>query len=315
LHLARLVSARAHAGTGLLRCRIVAALVSAAVLVTVRPTRAEDAPAPRPRVEWSASWRRFAPWEYAGTAAVGAVSLDLYYFERPPAQARWQGDNAFDDTIRGWLRADTVGGRAEAVAASDVLWLAGTAMPFVVDLPVALLVHRQPRLTWELLMMDLEANAVAGFINNASFIFVGRGRPDHRECAADPRYDPLCGIGNNASFPSGHTLGIATGAGLACVHHRYLPLYGNRAADAGVCALMIAGTVATAMTRVMADRHYTSDTLVGAAIGFGSGYGLPWLLHYRAGSSGSGAASATPGPVLVPFAAEGKVGIGLIGFL
>jgi membrane-associated phospholipid phosphatase len=290
-------------------------LISAALLATAGPGRAEDSPAPKPRVEWSASWRRFAPWEYVGTAAVGAVSLYLYDYQRPPAQAKWQGDNAFDDTIRGWLRADTVAGRTEAARASDMLWLAGTAMPFVVDLPVALLVHRQPRLTWELLMMDLEANAVAGFINNASFYFVGRGRPDHRECAADQSYDPLCGIGNNASFPSGHTLGIATGAGLTCVHHRYLPLYGNRAADAGICALMIAGTVATAMTRVMADRHYASDTLVGAAIGFGSGYGLPWLLHYRAGSPPHGAESALPRPVLVPFAAEGKLGLGLVGFL
>jgi membrane-associated phospholipid phosphatase len=295
--------------------RAAGALVAAALLLSPGPGRADGPAAPRPRVEWSASWRPFAPWEYAGTAAVGAVSLYLYHYAPLPAQAKWQGDNAFDDTIRGWLRADTAAGRAQAANASDLLWLAGTAMPFVVDLPVALLVHRQPRLTWELLMMDLEANAVAGFINNASFAFVGRGRPDHRDCAADPSYDPLCGIGNNASFPSGHTLGIATGAGLTCVHHRYLPLYGNRAADAGVCALMIAGTVATAMTRVMADRHYASDTLVGAAVGFGSGYGLPWLLHYRARGHPLGPASGAPTAVLVPFAAGGKLGIGVVGLL
>jgi membrane-associated phospholipid phosphatase len=77
----------------------------------------------------------------------------------------------------------------------------------------------------------------------------------------------------------------------------------------------IAGTVATAMMRVMADRHYASDTFVGAAIGFGSGYGLPWLLHYRGGRPPHGPESAVPSPVVLPFAAEGKVGLGLVGFL
>jgi membrane-associated phospholipid phosphatase len=194
----------------------------------------------------------------------------------------------------------------------DVLWLSGTAMPFVIDLPVVLLAHRQPQVAWQLLMMDLEANAVAGFITDALFVSSGRGRPSYPRCATDPNYDSLCGLtANNASFPSGHVLGIATAAGLTCIHHKYLPLYANRAADAGVCGFMVLATAVTGVTRVVADRHYASDVVVGAAIGFGAGYGLPWLLHYRAGAEAPDASHV----FLVPFGGSRSVGVGIVGAL
>ena len=279
-----------------------------------RSARAEEEVGAPPRVEWNPHWRRFRWWEYGATPILGGASIYLHYYAPLPNQAKWQGDNAFDDTVRGWLRADTPGARAQAGAISDDLWLGGTAVPFVIDLPVVLLVHRQPQLAWQVLMMDLEANAVAGFINNSLFYEVGRGRPSHADCAADPSYDPLCGAtGNNASFPSGHVLGIATAAGLTCVHHRYLPLYGNSTADAGACGVMIAATAVTGVTRVVADRHYTSDVLVGGAIGFAAGYGLPWLLHYRAGADVAGPEARHV--FLVPFGGAQSVGLGVVGAL
>lgn len=279
-----------------------------------RRASAEEEVGKPPRVEWNPRWRRFQWWEYGATPILGAASIYLHYEAPLPAQAKWQGDNAFDDTVRGWLRADTAAGRAQAGTVSDVLWWGGTAMPFVVDVPVVLLVHRQPQLAWQVLMMDLEANAVAGFINNALFYEAGRGRPSHADCAVDPSYDPLCGgTGNNASFPSGHVLGIATGAGLTCVHHRYLPLYGNSTADAGACGIMIAATAATGVARLVADRHYTTDVLAGGAIGFAAGYGLPWLLHYRARADDGG---PEPGHVfLIPFGGTQSVGLGVVGAL
>jgi membrane-associated phospholipid phosphatase len=44
---------------------------------------------------------------------------------------------------------------------------------------------------------------------------------------------------------------------------------------------------ATGLFRVIGDRHYTTDVLIGAAIGFSIGYIYPWLLHYRFGSDAS----------------------------
>jgi membrane-associated phospholipid phosphatase len=275
--------------------------------------RAQDEQSPA-RVEWSSRWASFRWWEYGATPVLGAASIYLHYYAPLPAQSKWQGDNAVDGTIRGWLRADTREGRDQAGTIGDALWLGGTAVPFVVDLPVVLLAHRQPYVAWQLLMMDLEANAVVGFINNALFYEVGRGRPSYARCATDASYDALCGsTGNNASFPSGHVLGIATAAGLTCVHHRYLPIYGSATAGAAACVIMTAATAATGVTRIVADRHYASDVVVGAAIGFAGGYGLPWLLHYR--TAGEGAGPEARRVVLVPFGGAGSVGIGVAGLL
>ena len=319
---------------------------AAAVLAAVAPVRADDhpgtsdvswespaaepvvpgaagppvseAPPVRRKVEWSPNWPRFRWWEYAGTVVFGGTSLYLRYYRTLPPEPKWQGDNPVDNTIRDWLRADTRSGRESAGKASDYIYWAGVAFPFAVDLPVALFAHHAPGVAWQLLWMSLEANAVSGFITNALFMEAGRGRPSHNECAADPNYDSLCGAtGNNASFPSGHTLGIATAAGLVCVDHRYLPLFGGGAGDIAACAVMGAATAATAITRIVADRHYFSDGLIGAAIGFATGYGLPWLLHYRAGLAPEGTppTTAMPPVVLVPFGGPGTAGIGLVGLL
>jgi membrane-associated phospholipid phosphatase len=295
------------------------AFVAAAfLLATVAPVPSAAtttaAPPPAPRVEWSPEWKRFRAWEYVGTAGVQAASIYVRWYRPPPQQARFTGDNVFDDTVRGWLRADTPESRQLAGRISDRISYAGTAVPFAIDLPVALLVHRQVGVTWQLLMMDLEATAVANFVNNMLFYEVGRGRPSTRDCAIDPSYDPICGgTGNNASLPSGHTVTIATAAGLTCVHHRYLPLYGDRAADTGACVLVSLATLATGAMRVTADRHYTTDVLLGAAIGFGSGYGLPWLLHYRPSARAAEARDAKV--ALLPFFGRGELGLGVAGAL
>ena len=137
-----------------------------------KPATTSHAPAGkvrRARVEWDPAWPRFRWWEYVGTAVVYGLDWYVRYHLPPPEHALWQGDNPFDDTIRGWLRADTLSGRHTAVRFSDYVSLAGTFYPFAVDLPVVLLVHRQPGVMWQMLMMNLEANAVAGLVNNTLF--------------------------------------------------------------------------------------------------------------------------------------------------
>ena len=304
---------------------MVTALLLAALLLVPARARADEvtaAPVPAPvrsaRVEWSPTWRRFRLSEYIATPAIAALSLYVRRNLDPPVHQKWQGGNAFDDAIRDWLRADTREGRAQAVKVSDWLSLGGSAFPYVVDLPVVLLAHRQPQVAWQLLMMDLEANAVSGLISNFMFYAVGRGRPSTRDCALDPTYDPLCGgLGNNASFPSGHTQTIATAAGLTCVHHHYLPIYGSPVADVGGCVLMSLATLVTATTRIIADRHYATDILLGSVFGFGCGYGLPWLLHYRTPGDPDHLGEVASGRRfgLVPFGGPGRLGLAVIGAL
>jgi membrane-associated phospholipid phosphatase len=313
---ARRAGNRVHIGSRPAIVAVLAALCGAPMVLVTAPARADEIPRRPPRVEWSPSWPRFRPWEYAGTAAFGAATLYVDRYAPPPAAPRWRGGILFDDAARGWLRAGTPEGRARAGHISDVLWVSGSAVPFVIDLPVALLVHGEPQVAWQLLAMDLEAYAVAGFVNRTLHVGVARGRPDLADCAANPGYDKLCGgPGNNASFPSGHTLGVATAAGLTCVHHRYLPLYGHPVADGGACGLMTLATLVTAATRIMADRHHGTDVLAGAAIGFGSGYGIPWLLHYRSRGPSDETSSFRQRPVLVPFAGSTELGVAMVGTL
>jgi membrane-associated phospholipid phosphatase len=282
--------------------------VPAKVPVAVKRNRAR-----RARVEWDPGWQRVRPWEYPALVGVYAADWYVRYHEPPPDRPSWEGNNAFDDTIRDWLRASSYSGRRTAMTVSDDLGTAGTVFPFAVDLPVVLFVHRQPGLMWQMLMMDLEANAVAGLVNNTLFHYGGRARPNTQSCNADPSYDPLCGgPSNNASFPSGHVLTVATAAGLVCVHHRYLPIYGSDVGDTGSCVLMSAAAVATGIARIVADRHFATDVLSGALIGFGSGYGLPWLLHYRTDDiheSGTAGRSIA----LLPMAGPGLVGLAVAG--
>ena len=292
---------------------MVTRILFACLLLSSAEARADDQAPRKKRVEWSEQWPRFHVWEYAATAALDAGNVYLFYYSALPERPTWTGDNAFDETIRGWLRAKTPAGRARAAEISDYLTLSRYAVPFGVDLSVALLIHRQLGVTWQLFMIDLEAFAVAGFINNILFYEAGRARPDTPSCTADPSYDPLCGRGTAESFPSGHTLGVATAAGLTCVNHRYLPLYGDDTADAAACVLMSMATVATGVARIMSDRHFTTDVLTGMAIGFTTGYGLPWLLHYRARSDD--AAPSGRGAVILPFGGPNEIGVSLVGAL
>ena len=309
------------------------AAAGSAAATTAAAALAKPLPA-KPRLAWNPAWPRFRAWEYAGTILVGGTSLYLHAHRVLPAQPRWQGDNPFDDTFRDWLRARTRAARTRAADFSDILQYYAPIVSYLADVPVILAVDHDVRLSWEILMMDLEANAVAGFITNTLFITAGRARPLYASCVADPSYDVLCGgSGTNASFPSGHTLTVGTAAGLICVHHRYLPIYGHPLADDGACAFMVLATVTTAITRVMADRHWASDALFGAAVGFGSGYGLPWLLHYRARTDGGGRGAtsdrgASAGPAdgggagdrdahmaVVPFGGQRTVGLAIVGVI
>jgi membrane-associated phospholipid phosphatase len=278
----------------------------------VRAHAADDAPAKR-RVEWSPEWRRFRLWEYALSAAAVGGAVAIHYYDSPPTHPLWYGNNPVDDTFRGWLRLDTREGRTRANTVSNVLWLGGGVAPFVVDLPIVLLVHRQPGLTGQLLLMDLEATAVSQFISNVLLFETGRARPSYQNCLADQTYNNLCGTpANNISFPSGHVMTIATAAGLTCVHHHYLPLYDSPGADAGACVFMSVATLATGATRMMADHHRATDVLVGAGLGFSIGYGMPWLLHYRVRRASD---AGQPSAVLVPFGAPGTLGVGVLGLL
>lgn len=256
------------------------------VCLSPLPTRAEDrrrAERPRPPLrDIDAAEAAFTGVLSAGilTAALvpGAEDVD-------PA---WQGGILFDDALRDALVLGSAGDRRAASLASDAMVLGLTAVPALLDAVVmAWLVRGDPELMGRMLLIDLQAHAFAQGITSLVKRSTRRERPLARGCREDPERranDPSCegqadpGM-EPASFFSGHTSLAFTSASLICLHHTELGLFGPEG-DAATCATGMAIASTVGLLRILADKHYASDVLLGAGVGILSGWLVPWLLHY-----------------------------------
>ncbi|MEI9947869.1 MAG: phosphatase PAP2 family protein [Pseudomonadota bacterium] len=229
---------------------------------------------------WDPRWPKFRPSEYVLTAVAGSASLVLYFGVRDARTPRRVGGILFDDYFRDALRLRPPGERDAARTLSDWTALSAIGWAIAVDSLAVPLARGSAELSGQLLLMDAEAFAVSTLITNSLFKTVARARPSYSECQRDPKYDPLCKSNATGSFPSGHANTSFTAAGLSCAHHLHVALYGDRLADVLACVGTITLAATTGTLRVMGDRHYATDVLVGAMIGFAVGYGMPTLLHY-----------------------------------
>jgi membrane-associated phospholipid phosphatase len=229
---------------------------------------------------WDPRWPKFRPAEYVLTGVAGSAALVLYFGMHDAQTPRRTGGILFDDYFREALRLRAPGQRDSARTVSD--WTAISAMSWViaVDSLVVPLARGSTELSGQMLLMDAEAFSFSTLITTLIFKTVARARPSYLECERDAKYDPLCKLHPTGSFPSGHTNTAFTAAGLSCAHHLHVPLYGDQLADVLACAGTITLAATTGTLRVAGDRHYATDVLVGAMIGFAVGYGMPTLLHY-----------------------------------
>lgn len=242
---------------------------------------------------WDPRWPKFRPAEYVLTGVAGSAAVVLYFGVRDAQTPRLSGGILFDDYFRDALRLRAPAGRDAARTISDWTALSAMSWAFAVDSLVVPVARGSTELSGQMLLMDAEAFSVSTLITTLIFKTVARARPSYASCERDAHYDPLCKLHATGSFPSGHTNSAFTAAGLSCAHHLHVPLYGNQLADALACAGTLTLATATGTLRIVGDRHYATDVLVGALIGFGVGYGLPVLLHYGNAASGASSASAT----------------------
>jgi membrane-associated phospholipid phosphatase len=250
------------------------ALVSTIVgsLLTSQAARAES-----PSM-WRSDWPTFSPVEGVATVAAGAGTLTLLML-KPPRDPRWEGGILFDDAVRGQLRLSSERARQRARSLGDLPYYAAPVIPLLIDpLIAAWLVRGDTKAAFNLGAVGLEAFSYAGLASFISTRISVRERPDSLECRRH-KPDGECERDTEAFF-SGHTTIAAASAGIVCANHRAMPLWGSRAADVGACALATTGAVATGVSRLLSDRHYTSDVIVGFGVGFGFGYAIPTLLHY-----------------------------------
>lgn len=240
-----------------------------------QPRRAAAAATPL----WRPEWPTFRAWEGASTIAAGVGTLVLFSIA-PPTEARWTGGILFDDAIRDALRIDDRQTQLRVAKIGDIPYYTAALLPLIIDpLAVAWAGHGDSKAALNLELMGLEAFSYAGLMSFVSTRISRRERPDSRYCREHPPAEG-CEPTDTEAFWSGHTSIVAASAGLTCANHVYMPLWGHPVADAAACALATSGAVVTGVTRLMADRHYTTDVIVGLGMGWGIGYAVPVLLHY-----------------------------------
>jgi membrane-associated phospholipid phosphatase len=229
--------------------------------------------------DWS--YPPFHPFEYGATAGLAAVGLWLETSTRVPVRAAWKGPILFDESVRSIRLRDQ---RAADVASvlSDVTAALPQLHAVVVDgLVVPGVVHGAWRTALEIEMINAETLAITMIVTRGLFRVLPRERPVVEDCRGGVSTSERCAAGTNASFPSGHTAFAFAGAGLVCVHHAHFPIYGGGAGDVAACVTGLGLATATGLLRILDDRHWASDTILGAGLGFATGYLLPELLHYR----------------------------------
>lgn len=235
------------------------------------------------RLEWSPHWARVHPAAYATVGGLSAFALifDHLYDGGPEAQLR--GPTIIDSPVRRALMATTDEGRRLASTISDALLVTLISWPLFDAAVVAGIADTNSDVFWQLTWIAAESYSLELLINTVMKQLVARERPHGSRCTLEDRLeDPVrCGpSGRLRSFYSGHSSFSFSAAGLVCVTHTHLPLYGNDIADGVACGVALALATTVATLRIVADRHYLTDVLVGALVGLTTGLVMPYLLHF-----------------------------------
>lgn len=253
--------------------------------------RADELPATKSpsaqRLELPQGFRPSNETDYALTLVGFAGTAMLTLALKPDPDAGWYRPLLFDEPVRDALVASSEEGRHSYDVASNLTFASGLALVAFDALAIAWAADRNPRVARELLWMDAEAYALTLLVTNATKLLVLRRRPYTVPCSSNSGHVSDCNSGQDSiSFWSGHSANAATSAGLVCVQHQHLRLYGG-AGDALACAGAVGAMMATGLFRIASDNHWATDVAVGYLVGFASGYGLPLLLHFRGGKAES----------------------------
>jgi membrane-associated phospholipid phosphatase len=236
-------------------------------------------------VEWNPAWPKFQTGEWiAGGVGIAAALASRIL---PLPSSHWQGGIGIDESARDALRLHTPAARRRARDGSDIALTINVSWPFFDALVVAGWYRDSPEVGVQQALISAEVLAVTAGMQGLASYFTSRERPYGRECGDElPANTRDCVARDRVySFYSGHSAAAFASAGVNCMHHAYVPLYGGGAADDWACAGMFGVAATTALLRVATDVHYVSDVAMGALIGTTTGLLLPWALHYRHGAA------------------------------
>jgi hypothetical protein len=237
--------------------------------------------------------------------------LEVAYQSQP--KERWHGPVLFDGPVRDVLKGDEKAIRT-ATLVGDWTWygvqnyvlLDGILTPLLSD-------KLNADVALQLTLLNWQAVGLTGLLSRTSHVAIGRTRPSLQGCSNEEGATNKCEF-RGASFFSGHAAMTTASAALGCVNHHYLPLYGGGLADALVCPVLLTGAATVGVARMVTDRHWVSDVLVGWAVGGALGFGLPYALHYGP-TALKAAMRPTRSTALVPWADETSGGLRFVGML
>jgi hypothetical protein len=256
---------------------------SSAASEDLHPLVAEPPPGStrhEPRLIWR--WPRFHAAEYYATGIASLVAAGSLVIPQSPG--RWRGGILVDEDVRDRMALRGYEAQRAARDASDVLLASLVAYPVLVDAVIVTYgVYESGDVMEQMLLIDAEVLAITASMQSLISGLASRERPYGRDCGEGlPEQSRDCRRrGRHRSFYSGHSAIAFAAAGLSCSHHANLQLYGGGGADAAACGGALFAAAATGALRVLGDMHYTSDVALGAVWGSLTGFGLPWLLHYR----------------------------------
>jgi membrane-associated phospholipid phosphatase len=288
--------------------------VTMAVLFATIAAKADPAPTAAPsgtdppaaeELRWNDDWPRFRPLEYVVTGVVGPAAIAEHFWLPGQSQPHWVGGILFDEAVRNALRLRSPSALRVAWTGADVIGVSVTVLAVGLDALLVPLWRGSTDVAWQTTLMSLESYALSSIVAITLYDTVGRARPSYTDCKANPNFNADCDLAATDSFPSGHTNEAFTAAGLSCANHAHLPIYGSRLADTLACVRDLTLASTEGLLRVMGDRHYATDVLTGAAIGFGFGFGVPTLLHYRDTAKHSALDTLVVSPIL----GSGNVGL------
>lgn len=149
----------------------------------------------------------------------------------------------------------------------------------------------------QMALIDSEVTLLTLGVSQLTANAVGRERPFGRTCGSELDPDSAQCTWNDRylSFFSTHTSLTFAMAAVTCAHHNALGLSGRHPWIP--CAVGFTAAAATAFSRIMADQHYATDVLTGAAVGTLIGFAVP-AVHYGFGRFRPGG-SASPTHVVV----------------
>lgn len=222
-------------------------------------------------------WRRAGVAEYV-TVSLAAVGTAIFESQnREPDEAKWKETNGFDETMRDIFRLESRTARDATQNASEFIMGVMIAAPFLETFSTLGVRDASWSAQWQTQMVNVESFTLTSLLSSLMQNLLTRERPFVRNCRDGEDCE---GYLENRSMPSGHIAFALTGAGLMCNHQEYQEIY-DPETERKICNTAIGVAVVDGVLRLVSDRHYTTDVLVGAAIGYFSGFILPRWLHYN----------------------------------